>query len=100
MTCLLYETRWQVQLTRPSLQIGETVKGSAAPTRTPNLPILRESSAAPTNIAREPHFDFVRDKKTIEANDRHFQATQEETFPNNLLQSTVPSLLCVAVSFS
>ena len=44
------------------------VKGSGAPTQTPNHPILRESSDAPTRIAREPHFNFVTGKKTSEAN--------------------------------
>ena len=49
---------------------------------------------------REPHFDFVRDKKTNEANDRRFQGTQEETCPNDLLQSMEASLLCVAIMFT
>ena len=38
-----------------------------------NHPIPRESSAAPTGVVRETHFDFVRDKETCETNDPRFE---------------------------
>ena len=74
--------------------LPSTVKGSAAPTQMASGPIPRNSSATQQGLAREAHFDFIRDNEPSETNDPHFETVQEGRCSDNLLKWTDPSFLC------
>ena len=59
----IYQQELKLPVHREAVTING--KGSATLTRIMSCPILRKSRAALTRIAREPYFDFIRDKENV-----------------------------------